>query len=250
MGGVVPHAGWICSGAIAGQTIAAIAQQVTPDVVVIFGAIHTPITTDAALLDRYARWDWPGESCAIADEVRRKILESGSLFRQDDRFHDREHAVEVELPLIRAAWPASVVLPVEVPADDQAANVGRVTAKVLAQTSLRVVFLASSDLTHYGKAYRFAPAGVGLAGLEWAKGNDQLMIDRILRMQEESIVPEVRARRSACGGGAIAAMLAACKEHGASSAKLLRHASSFETLAAVAPQPPDNAVGYASIVIG
>jgi MEMO1 family protein len=112
------------------------------------------------------------------------------------------------------------------------------------------VFLASSDLTHYGPWYRFAPAGVGQAGLNWAKENDRLLIDRILRMQEQSIVPEVRARHSACGAGAIAATLAACKELGASRATLLRHTNSFETLAQVAPQSPDNAVGYASIVVG
>jgi hypothetical protein len=31
---------------------------------------------------------------------------------------------------------------------------------------------------------------------------------------------------------------------------VLRHASSYETLAGVAPQRPDSAVGYASVVIG
>jgi hypothetical protein len=45
-------------------------------------------------------------------------------------------------------------------------------------------------------------------------------------------------------------MLAACLESGASSARLLRHANSFETLAAVAPQPPIDAVGYAAVVVG
>jgi AmmeMemoRadiSam system protein B len=56
---------------------------------------------------------------------------------------------------------------------------------------------------------------------------------------------------NACGGGAIAAMLAACREHGAKSGDVLRHANSYETLAGVAPQyGPENAVGYASVVIG
>src|SRR4051794_4038230 len=44
LGGIVPHAGWICSGAVAGETIAAIAASgPAPDVVVVFGAIHTPL---------------------------------------------------------------------------------------------------------------------------------------------------------------------------------------------------------------
>jgi hypothetical protein len=45
-------------------------------------------------------------------------------------------------------------------------------------------------------------------------------------------------------------MIAACKEFGAAEARLLRHQSSYETLASVAQQSPDNAVGYASIVLG
>jgi AmmeMemoRadiSam system protein B len=60
----------------------------------------------------------------------------------------------------------------------------------------------------------------------------------------------VRHRASACGGGAIAAMLAACRELGATRATVLRHASSFETLAGVAPQRPVDAVGYAAVVVG
>ena len=48
----------------------------------------------------------------------------------------------------------------------------------------------------------------------------------------------------------IAAMLAACREHGATEARVLRHASSYETLADVHPQPPTNAVGYAGVIVG
>src|SRR4051794_12046809 len=44
MGAIVPHAGWICSGAVAGRSIAALlaGRQAPPDVVVIFAAIHSP----------------------------------------------------------------------------------------------------------------------------------------------------------------------------------------------------------------
>ena len=69
-------------------------------------------------------------------------------------------------------------------------------------------------------------------------------------MTPEGVVPEVRRQFNACGGGAIAATMAACREHGAAEALVLRHQNSFETLANIAPQRPDNAVGYAGIVIG
>jgi AmmeMemoRadiSam system protein B len=60
----------------------------------------------------------------------------------------------------------------------------------------------------------------------------------------------VRQHHNACGPGAIAAMLAAARSAGATAGRVLRHASSFETLATVAPQPPVDAVGYAAVVVG
>jgi len=88
-----------------------------------------------------------------------------------------------------------------------------------------------------------------MPGLEWAKDNDRRLLGMIERFQIDQIVPEARQHLNACGAGAIAAMLAACKVAGASEAKVIRHASSFETLAKVAPQPPVDAVGYAGIVV-
>ena len=115
---------------------------------------------------------------------------------------------------------------------------------------LRPVFLASSDLTHYGQNYGLAPAGLGFPGLRWAMENDQRLLLLVNQYQAEQIVPEVRGRTNACGGGAIAAMLAACREFGATEARVLRHTNSFQTLADVAPQSPNNAVGYAAVAVG
>ena len=168
----------------------------------------------------------------------------------DDRFHRHEHAVEVELPLIQSAWPGASILPVEVPLVDGAAEIGRHTARQVASAGLSAVFLASSDLTHYGPGYGFAPAGVGPKGLAWAKDNDRRLLDLVTTLAVGEIVGHVRRHANACGGGAIAAMLAACLESGATSARVLRHANSYETLEAVAPQPPVDAVGYAAVVVG
>jgi AmmeMemoRadiSam system protein B len=256
IGGIVPHAGWICSGALAGETIGAIARdsaarETNVELVVVFGAIHTPLPIEVAALDSFGRWSEPvGEFAVIAD-VRRAIHEAAmNLFVVDDRFHQREHAVEVELPLIRAAWPNAAILPVEVPLTPNASKIGQAVAKTLIELNRRAVFLASSDLTHYGPNYRFAPAGVGMQGLDWAKQNDKRLLDRVEQFDVDGIVPEVSQRLNACGGGAIAAMMSACREFGAKTATVLRHATSFETLKEVHPQKPDNAVGYASVVIG
>lgn len=248
LGGIVPHAGWVCSAAIAGQTMAAMKAQPI-DVVIVFAAIHTPLPTGLAVLDSNRTWQTPGMDFEIARHLRARLIEMSGLFSVDDRFHAQEHAVEVELPLIRAAWPHAMVLPVEVPVVHQAIEIGRRAADQVLAAGLSAVYLASSDLTHYGPNYRFTPAGVGAAALDWAKDNDRRLLQLVTDMRIEQVVPEVRSRCNACGGGAIAAMMAACREHGGASGRVLGHANSFETLATIQPQPPTNAVGYASVVI-
>ena len=253
-GAVVPHAGWVCSGAIAAQAIATLAaSNPSPDVVVVFGAVHTPVDVDFAALDSHDAWETPGAETELAVELSRGLVASATtgLFAVEPRLHRHEHAVEVELPLIREAWPNAALLPIEVPAIDDAVEIGRRTAAHLASGGARAVYLASSDLTHYGPSYRFTPAGVGREALEWAKDNDRRLLDRVTALAAEELVPEARVHANACGPGAIAAMLAACREVGAASeGRLLRHANSYETLARVAPQQPADAVGYAAVVVG
>lgn len=251
-GGIIPHAGWICSGAIAGQTIAELArlnQDAPPRVVVVFGAVHTPMGIEQAALDSHTTWQVPGGQSRTADDLAQRLAAASTLFVTDDRFHRQEHAVEVELPLIQAAWPEAELLPIEVPLIDQAVQIGRETAQRVLSTWRNCVFLASSDFTHYGPSYRFTPAGVGHEGLTWAKQNDVRLLRIVADFAAERVVPEVRTHANACGGGAIAAMLAACQEAGATQATLLRHATSYETLAGRVPDDPSNAVGYAGVVV-
>jgi MEMO1 family protein len=250
IGGIVPHAGWICSGAIAGLTVGTLATKTTPDVVVVFGAVHTPVPVDRAVLSSFRFWNVPGGESEAPPVLAEEVQSRSQRFFTDDRFHLREHAIEVELPLIKQVWPDAKLLPIEVPLIDAAIEIGEQTAKTISDAGLSAVYLASSDLTHYGPNYRFTPVGIGPEALAWAKDNDRRLLDLVTSFSVEQVVPEVRNRQSACGGGAIAAMLSACRAAGAKSAKLLRHANSFETLANVAPQTPDNAVGYSAVVVG
>lgn len=252
-GAIVPHAGWICSGAIAGEAIAAARASAGPvDLVVVFGAIHTPIRVDYAALDcRHDAWAVPGSLVRTTPGVAGKLLEAHpGVFADDERLHRHEHAVEVELPLICQAWPDARLLAIETPANDRAVQIGIRAAEACEAEGLSAVFLASSDLTHYGPDYDFAPAGIGPAGLDWAKENDRRLLRLVTEMQVEAIVPEAKRHFNACGAGAIAAMLAAARHFGARSATVLRHASSYETLARVLPRrEADNAVGYAAVVV-
>jgi AmmeMemoRadiSam system protein B len=251
-GAVVPHAGWVCSGAIAGHAIRELARRASPpDLIVVFAAVHTSIELSHAALGSHEAWEMPGGAAAVAVELGESLTNRWShWFSVDDRFHVHEHAVEVELPLIQAAWPAAQILPIEVPLTDDAVVIGQHTAEAALSAGYTPVFLASSDLTHYGPAYHFAPAGIGAHGLQWARQNDQRVLRLVEEVAAERVVPEVRAHHNACGGGAIAAMLAACRVAGARSGRVLWHANSYETLAGIVTQTPTDAVGYAAVVVG
>ncbi len=258
-GAIVPHAGWMFSGAIAGEAIGTLkaardaANVPPPQVVVVFGAVHTPMRLDRAAMDAHDRWSVPGGESDVPAELSRRLeADESAMFAVDPRFHEREHAVEVELPLIQQAWPNALLMPIEVPLIDEAAAIGRTVARQVAREKLDAVYLASSDLTHYGPDFSFAPAGAGEQGLKWAKDNDRRLLDVVAAMRIEAVVPEVRSRANACGGGAIAAMLAACREQDAAGdVRILRHETSDDVMQRVAPeQRSDNAVGYAGVVVG
>ena len=131
LGAIVPHAGWICSGQIAGHSLVTLAnrkQDRPVDLVVVFGAVHTVGDLGYAALDPHRVWALPSGPCAMQMELQAKLTESGDLFRVDERAHRREHAVEVELPLIQAALVDVPVLPIETPPVDEAARFGQKSA--------------------------------------------------------------------------------------------------------------------------
>ncbi len=256
IGGVVPHAGWICSGAIAGEVIGALARSAEargrqPEVVVVFGAIHSPWAHQVGALDSHRHWRLPDGRIELPEALQARLVRDASQwFAIDEQVHRHEHAVEVEVPLIRAAMPNAALLPIETPVIDEAPRIGQQTARAIAAAGLNAIYLASSDLTHYGPDYGFTPAGTGPSALDWAMGNDRRLLELIENYRTEQIVGEVRRSQNACGAGAIAAMLGACREAGAVAGRVLRHTNSVQTLAEVAPQANENAVGYAGVVVG
>jgi AmmeMemoRadiSam system protein B len=143
--------------------------------------------------------------------------------------HGNEHSIEVELPLIRAIVGPVKVLPIMVQPSDRAEEVGRAVARAAADLGRRVQFLASTDLTHYGPAFGFEPAGRGPAGIRWAKNvNDRRFVYCVGQMDAAAVVPEAATHFNACGAGAVAATIAAVRETGAVRYVELLHTSSAE----------------------
>jgi AmmeMemoRadiSam system protein B len=110
-----------------------------------------------------------------------------------------------------------------------ALEVGAAVAKLAAKR--KSIIIGSSDFTHYEEN-------------EFAHSQDKALIEPILELDVEKFYRVLNERRvTACGYGAIASTMVACKELGATQGKLLKYATSGDIAG-----DKSSVVGYASII--
>jgi AmmeMemoRadiSam system protein B len=183
VGGIVPHAGWTFSGALAAMVFAAIRQRHEKvNTFVIFGAAHSYFGGTPALCASGA-WLTPLGEAVVDEELAQAVL-SGTNATDDLPAHAAEHSIEVQIPLIQDIFPGAKILPILVPPREQAVALGGAVGRIIERTEQKkIVCIGSTDLTHYGPSYGFTPMGIGKAALQWAKEvNDRKFIDLALRM--------------------------------------------------------------------
>ncbi len=246
LGGVVPHAGWVYSGPTAAKVWRLLGERGPEgaDLVVLLGAIHRFQAVAGPGVDFHGAWHTPMGDLPVDREALEALAEKG-LVQAAPSTHQGEHSLEVQLPFLLHFLPGVKILPVAMPPNPQAPESGRAMARALREMGRTVLAVGSTDLTHYGDRFGFAPGGKGEVGLAWARANDKRFLDLLLAMDAESLVPEARSRMNACGAGAAAAALAFSREMGADRAFLVEHTDSQQAR----PDPwSDIYVGYGGVV--
>jgi AmmeMemoRadiSam system protein B len=247
-GGLVPHAGWACSGAVAASVFEAIRSVRSPQTVVLFGGVHRYRGQEAALFAS-GMWETPLGPLEIDARLAERILGHTSLIVDDAYAHEDEHSLEVQTPFVRLLFPNAKIVPIMVPPRGIADEVGEAVARTISAYNYDAVVVGTTDLTHYGPHYGFVPQGVGEKANRWAKEvNDRRFIDIVCAMRSESVVSEALQYKNACSSGAVAATMAACAKLGATKGVLLQHTASSEVLAEQSSQMMEDSVGYAGIV--
>ena len=136
------------------------------------------------------------------------------------------------------------------PPSNIATDLGDEVGGIIAdETGKKIVCIASTDLTHYGPRYGFYPQGTGPEAIKWAKDiNDMEFVDLAINMKAHELVLCAEKCASACGPGAVAAVVAAAKSMGRTEGKLLAHTHSCEVMEKKYHQSSEESVGYAAIV--
>lgn len=249
---IVPHAGWDCSGRLAMRAFRAARKRLSGNpTFVIFGAVHSFGVARASV---YARggWQTPLGPMSVDEELAAAILEGrDSLIIDDPHAHAAEHSIEVQLPMLLYIFGDVKFVPIAVPPRDGSHLVGEIVARQAADLGRDVFYVGTTDLTHYGRTgYGFAPHGIGCEGLNWVKSeNDPRIIRLMEQMKAEEVVEESRRSYNACGGGAIAATLAAARSAGSKGGRVIDYTTSYDVLKdEIYGDRVSDFVGYVSMV--
>jgi hypothetical protein len=234
VGIIVPHAGHVYSGPVAGYAFRAV-QGMRPELVVVVSPMHQPYS-QPFLTCAHQAYQTPLGAIRVDQEAVSALnqdLEAELGFGLTPVRNDNEHSLEIELPFLQRVIASEFrLLPVMV--RDQTPSVvetfGRSLARVLSKRS--VLLVASSDLSHFYDQLQ-------------AEQLDAEMLSRVEAFDPLGVLQaEEEGKGFACGRNAIAAVLWAAKELGADSVKILKHATSGDVTGDYS-----GVVGYAAAII-
>ncbi|MFC1799018.1 AmmeMemoRadiSam system protein B [Thermodesulfobacteriota bacterium] len=241
IGGIVPHAGWYFSGSIACNVIGCLREDPPPDVIVIFGMHLHPTSPNHIMAE--GAWETPFGNLPIAEDLAKELVSRFSFRIETAKDYNRDNTIELQLPFIKFFFNDVKIVPIGAPPSTDSLKIGTAVAEISQHLGLRTKVIGSTDLTHYGTNYGFAPKGTGPSAIEWVKEeNDRRILDSMLIMDTEKVIAEALASQNACCAGAAATAIEAGKALGADKAEFLAYASSYDK------SPGDSFVGYVGIV--
>ncbi|HVE65282.1 MAG TPA: AmmeMemoRadiSam system protein B, partial [Thermoanaerobaculia bacterium] len=144
VGAVVPHAGYVYSGPVAGAVYARLAL---PRRVIVLCPNHTALGAPAAL-DPSDAWRTPLGEVPLARGLADRLLALAPALEKDPEAHRREHSLEVQLPFLQIRRPDVEIVPVSLgePSLALCREVGQAIATLVSEEGEPPLVLASSDM--------------------------------------------------------------------------------------------------------
>lgn len=216
---ITPHAGYEYCGAVAAHAYALIGRRRTRSIsrVVLLGPAHRVALRGLAAPETDA-FETPLGRIAL-DVAALASLDDLPQVTRDDRAHEHEHSLEVQLPFLQTQLGSFTLIPLVV-GDTGADAVAQVLERLWGGAETLIVI--SSDLSHY-------------LPYEQAQAADQSTAHRILAL-DPGLSPH-----EACGAAAINGALLAARRHGLAP-RLLDLRNSGDTAGS-----RDRVVGYGAL---
>ena len=229
-GVICPHAGFVYSGPVACHSFYSLSAS-SSKLAIIVGPNHYGIGQNtASMID--VSWKTPLGLVEVDSDSVLELREHLDILEIDSFSHSKEHSIEVQIPILQEVFSDEMkILPISLINQEQktATLVGSAIAKIAQEKD--ALLIGSSDFTHYEEN-------------EFAHRQDLALIDPILKLDVDEFYKILYERKvTACGFGAIASIMTACKELGATEGKLLKYATSGDVSG-----DKSSVVGYASII--
>lgn len=229
-GCLVPHAGYMYSGHVAGAVYGALDL---PSTYIILCPNHSGLGAPLAMYME-GEWETPLGRAPVDRELASALRAACPSLAEDTLAHAAEHSLEVQLPFLQRLAPGFTFVPVAIGVGsfEPLAALGEALARVLPTFPRPVLIVASSDMNHYEDDHT-------------TRAKDQKALAAILALDARGLYDVIRRQNiSMCGFGPAVAMLTAACRLGADRATLVRYATSAD-----AGGDRDAVVGYAGVAV-
>ncbi|MFA5628683.1 MAG: AmmeMemoRadiSam system protein B [Dehalococcoidales bacterium] len=229
IGIIMPHAGYIYSGKVAGETISKVNIKNT---CIILGPNHTGMGKQFSIMTD-GIWKTPLGDVRIDSGLAKRILANSKFLTEDSRAHLSEHSIEVQLPFLQYFNDNVQIVPIILSGSTGTVyrEIGHAIAKSIVDLKQDVLIVASSDMSHYEKQ-------------ESAVMKDNMAIEPILILNEDELLNRIREKNiSMCGFGPVVSLITAAKELGVKRAELVKYQTSGDITGDYS-----QVVGYAGII--
>lgn len=230
LGCIAPHAGYVYSGAVAGAVFASVDP---PQRYIVLCPNHTGKGRPLAIMSS-GTWETPLGQAPIDSPLAEALKKRFPLLTEDADAHRSEHAAEVELPFLQARRPDFTFVPIALGTGqfDVLEKLGEAVADAVQAQGQRILIVASSDMNHYEND-------------AITRVKDHKAIGRILALDARGLFEVVTKEHvSMCGFGPAIVMLTAARTLGATSAELIKYATSGDVSG-----DREMVVGYAGVVV-
>jgi MEMO1 family protein len=230
IGCIVPHAGYMYSGEVAG---AVFSRLEIPPCCIVLCPNHTGRGRPLAIM-KEGEWKTPLGAIPIDADLAEDLMQHFPALSEDSAAHKSEHAIEVELPFLQVCHPEVKFVPIAIGTGQLVIleQMGEAIADVLKQTKKQALIIASSDMNHYEDDAT-------------TRVKDRKAIEKILALDASGLYRTVMNESiSMCGFGPAVAMLTAARQLGAKKAELVQYATSGDVSG-----DRSVVVGYAGIII-
>ncbi len=228
-GAVIPHAGYVYSGAVAGEVFS---RLEIPPTVLILNPNHTGVGRPFSVWPD-GHWTTPLGDVPVDAGLAAELTNTCPPLVADTRAHLREHSGEVMLPFLQVARPdvSVVMVVVDMAPLARLQQLGRDIAKATSGIQPRPLIIASSDMTHFQSE-------------TVARAQDKLAIEEMLKLDEAGLYEVVTERGiTMCGVAPTTVAIAAVRELGSAKSELIKYDTS-----ATAGGDASNVVGYAGLI--